>query len=175
MGPPPKKSRTGLFVGLGCLGLFLFVALVGGSLLWFEEGKGIHVPDTEVTNVPVRPGVPFQVDFVWSGPSYAFNNVWLVIEDGQKAGGEFTVEVTVKCGSYGRDERKTVSIPGYDVKQLDDKGSSFGAWIYLIDEYKRGSSAPVQCSGTVTPLKGTWTKAHIAVTQRQRPSDFFAR
>lgn len=173
-GPPKKKSRVALFVGCGCLGLFLFVLSVGGFLLYFEEGKGIHVPDTEVVSTPVVPGVPYSVDFTWDGTSWAFNNVWLVIEEGQKSGGEFEVETTMQCDRSSHEEKKIVKVPSYDVKQLEDKGSSFSAWIYLGDEYERASSRKITCSGTVTPKKGSWTKAHIAVTQRQRPSDFFA-
>lgn len=171
---PKKKSRVLLFVGGGCLTLFLLVVSFAGCMLYYEEGKGIHVPDSEVATTPVSPGSPYAVQFVWDGTSWAFNNVWLVIDEGQKSGGSFEVEVTMKCDRGGREEKKTVKVPSYDVKQLDDKGTSFSAWIYLGDEYERASSRPITCIGTVNPTKGTWTKAHIAVTQRQRPSDFFA-
>ncbi len=173
-GPPKKKSRVLMFVGCGCLSLFLFVLAVGGTLLYFEEGKGLHVPDTEVASVPVQPGSPYSVSFTWDGTGYAFNNVWLVIEDGQKSGGQFEVATTMECDRGGHEETKTIKVPSYDVKQVEDKGSSFSAWIYLGDEYERGSSRKITCSGRVTPTQGTWTKAHIAVTQRQRPADFFA-
>ncbi|MFO0589424.1 MAG: hypothetical protein U0441_17940 [Polyangiaceae bacterium] len=172
---PPKKSNAAKYGCFGCLGFFVFVLLVGGILLYLEEGKGLHPPDTEVANVPVRPGVPFKVEFVWNDWGYAFNNIFLVIEDGQKDGGQFEVQSTVSCEGRGYEEKKTISVPGYDVKKLDDKGSSFSAWIYLADHYKHGSPHTVTCTGTVTPTKGSWTKAHIGVTQRQRPSDFFAR
>ena len=173
-GPAKKKSKVPLFLGCGCLGLFLFVLTVGGTLLYFEEGKGLHVPDTEVATVPVTPGSPYSIDFVWDGTGYAFNNVWLVIEDGQKSGGRFEVKTTMTCSRGGREEAKTISVPSWDAKDVEDKGSSFSAWLYLGDEYERSSSRKITCSGTVTPTVGTWTRAHIAVTQRQRPADFFA-
>ncbi len=171
---PQKKSRLGLFIGCGCLGLFLFVLSVGGFLLYFEEGKGIHVPDSEVSSVPVLPGEPFTIDFVWDGTSWAFNNVWLVIEDGEKSGGAFEIESRVTCDRTNREAEEKIKVPSAEVMRLEDRGSSFSAWIYLTDEYERSSPRKVTCTGTVTPTKGTWTKAHIAVTQRQRPSDFFA-
>ena len=172
---PPKKSNAARYGCFGCLGVFVFLVLVGGLLLYLEEGKGLHPPDTEVANVPVRPGVPFKVEFVWNDWGYAFNNIFLVVEDGQKDGGSFEVKSTVSCDGSSYEEKKTISVPGYEVKKLDDKGSSFSAWIYLADHYQHSSSRTVTCTGTVTPTKGTWTKAHIGVTQRQRPSDFFAR
>jgi hypothetical protein len=177
MGPPvgpQKKSRLGIYLGCGCLGLFLFVLSVGGFLLYFEEGKDIHVPDTEVASVPVTPGSPFTIDFVWDGTSWAFNNVWLVIEEGQRAGGELELAISVTCDRSNHEERTSIKVPSYAVKRFEEYDTTFSAWIYLIDEYERGSPRKVTCKGTVTPTKGTWTKAHIAVTQRQRPSDFFA-
>jgi len=53
-------------------------------------------------------------------------------------------------------------------------GDAFSAFIYLDDEYSRSSSVAIECSGTIEPVSGRWTKARVVVTQRQRPSDFFA-
>lgn len=174
--PPKKKSRVPLFIGCGCLGMFLFVAGVGGFILYEEELRGLHVPDTEVATVPVQPGQPFTIEFTWDGTGYAFNNVWLVVEDGKKSGGEFLIKSDVHCREGGTiDRTKELRLTSYGVHDVEEKGGdSFSAWFYLEDEYTHGSAYKIRCGGTVTPIKGTWTKAHIGVTQRQRPGDFIA-
>ncbi|MEZ4311100.1 MAG: hypothetical protein R3F14_23915 [Polyangiaceae bacterium] len=112
-GQPAKKSRLPMILGCGCLGIFLFVLTVGGTLLYYEEGKGLHVPDTEVASMPVAAGSPYSVDFVWDGTGYAFNNVWLVVDEGQKAGGQFEVDATFRCNRGGREEKKTIKLTSY--------------------------------------------------------------
>jgi hypothetical protein len=172
---PRKKSRAPLFAGCGCLSLFLFVASVGGFILYQEELRGLHVPDTAVTSVVVEPDKPFKVQFSWTGTGYAFNNIWLVVDDGQTSSGSFEVNGQFSCARASRPQDIKAQLPGYAAHDVVNKGGdAFSGWLYLGDEYERSSSRIIECGGIIKPVRGTWTKGRIVVTQRQRPSDFFA-
>ncbi|MDI1449079.1 hypothetical protein [Polyangium sp. 6x1] len=173
---PAKVNRVGLFLGAGCFTLFLFVASIGGYLLYQEEGRGLHVPDTEVASVAIEPDKPFQIQFKWDGTGYAFNNVWLVVDEGTTSGANFKVGGNVSCSRGSRAEKVDASLTRYGAHNVERKsGAGFSAWLYLMDEYEHSSSRPIECSGVIAPTEGTWTKARIVVTQRQRPSDWFAQ
>lgn len=173
---PKQKSRLPLFLGCGCLSLFLFVASIGGFILYQEELRGLHVPDTEVTSVVVEPDKPFKVQFAWNGTGYAFNNIWLVVDEGTQSGGTFTVKGKLSCSRGSRPRDIDAKLPGYAAHDVEQKGGdAFSGWLYLGDEYGRSSSRPIECGGVIKPVMGTWTKGRIVVTQRQRPSDWFAR
>lgn len=172
---PLKKSRAGLFIGAGCLSLFLLVASVGGYLLYQEEGRGLHVPDDEVASEIVTPDEPFKLQFKWDGTGYAFNNIWLVVDEGTTSGGRFAVRGTLSCSGGGRSKEIAADLTGYAAHDVVMKGDAFSAWLYVHDEYHRSSSRTVECSGVLAPTTGQWTKARVVVTQRQRPSDWFAR
>jgi hypothetical protein len=175
--PPEKKNnRALLFAGCGCLSLLLFVFGTGGFILYQEELRGLHVPDTEVTSVVVEPDKPFKVQFTWDGTGYAFNNIWLVVDEGKTSGGSFAVKGKLACGRGSRPQDVNASLPGYAAHDIVRKGGDdFTGWIYLGDEYERSSSRPIECGGVIKPVTGSWTKARIVVTQRQRPSDWIAR
>ncbi len=172
---PKKKSRLPLFLGCGCLSMFLFVASIGGFILYQEELRGLHIPDTEVTSVVVEPDKPFKVQFTWTGTGYAFNNIWLVVDDGSTSAGSFAVEGKLACGRSSRAQDIKATLPGYAAHDVVQKGGdAFSGWVYLGDEYQRSSPRPIECGGVIKPVTGTWTKGRIVVTQRQRPSDWFA-
>ncbi|MBK8256656.1 MAG: hypothetical protein IPK82_28790 [Polyangiaceae bacterium] len=171
----PKKSNKVLkIVGCGCLSLVALVMGCGGFLLYQEEGKGLHVPDSEVASVTVYPDQPFDIQFKWEGFGWVFNNIWLVVEDGKKSGGQFQVKGAISCmGGQARDV--DVNLTQRNVYNVESKGSDgFSAWLYLVDQYEYNSSRPISCTGKISPVSGSFTKAKIVVTQRQRPSDFFA-
>jgi hypothetical protein len=173
---PAKKNRAGLFVGCGCLSLVGLVVLVGGWLFYQEEIRGFDIPTSEVESVSVEPGKPFILRFKWEGTGYAFNNVFLAVEDGKKRGGDFKVKGTLHCSRSGSPRTFEAALSGRKVHRLESKGGdAFSAWLFIGDEYSRSSSATIECTGTVQPVSGQWTKARAVVTQRQRPSDFFAR
>jgi hypothetical protein len=175
--PPKKKSRAGLVIGLAAVGFFVLALIAAGFLWYFEEMKGIHPIDVEAFSAPVEPDKPFAIEFSWTGFGYAFNNIWLVVEDGQKKDGQFKIKGKISCGDYdtGKDISETEILDERRQKVEDKGGGKFSAWFYLADEYHHGSSRVIRCTGVLHPEAGTFTKAHIAVTQRQRPSDFIAR
>lgn len=177
--PPEKKNNRALmFAGCGCLSLLLFVFGTGGFILYQEELRGLHIPDTEVTSVVVEPDKPFKLQFTWDGTGYAFNNIWLVVDEGTTSAGSFSVKGTLACGrgSKPRPRDITANVPGYAGKNFERKGADgFSAWVYLGDEYERSSPRPIECAGVFKSVSGNWTKGRIAVTQRQRPSDWIAR
>lgn len=172
------KSRAPLFAGLGCLTFFLLVVGVGGFLLYQEEGRGLHIPDSEAASVPVEADKPFQIQFKWDGTGYAFNNIWLVVDEGTMSGGQFAVSGTMACGRSAlttTPDAFKAELSGRAGHNVEKKGAAgFSGWLYLKDEYEHSSSSPISCVGTIKPVQGTWTKARIVVTQRQRPSDWFA-
>ncbi|MRG93066.1 hypothetical protein [Polyangium spumosum] len=172
---PNKINKVGLLLGGGCFTLFLLVAAVGGYLLYQEEGRDLHVPDDEVASTPVEPEKPFRIPFKWEGTGYAFNNIWLVVDEGTTSGGGFEVQGDVSC-SRGSRLRPVKTGLRRGAHVFDKKGGDgFSGWFYLTDTYERTSSRTIECSGTLKPSQGQWTKARLVVTQRQRPSDWFAR
>jgi len=172
---PKKKSNLPLIIGCGCIAPILFVLIVGGFILYQEELRGLHVPDTAVASIPVEPDVPFKIQFTWNGTGYAFNNVWLVVDEGTTSGGSFEVSGKLSCSRGSRPQDIKAKLPGYAAHNVEQKGGDgFSGWVYLGDEYERSSSRPIECGGVVKPTTGSWTKARIVVTQRQRPSDWIA-
>jgi len=172
-----------VFAGTGPqVGLVLRSALLGALLLpstgcmiyYEEEMRGIHVPEPETVSVPVAPHTPFTITYRWDGLNYAFNILWLVVDEGQTDGGVFDVKGTVRC-SDGTPRKIETGLFGADVHEREDRsGGHFSAWIYLEDEYRRPSSMPITCTGVLSPSRGAWTSARVVVTQRQRPSDLVA-
>ena len=174
---PGATARARHWVGLLVGGVFLSGILFFGSgcmLYYEEEGRGIHVPEPETASIPVWPDTPFAITYRWDGLNYAFNNVWLVVDEGVTGTGAFEIRGKVQCSDGTPREIKTGLLDG-DVHEREDRpGGRFSAWIYLEDEYRRSSSTPITCSGVLHPISGTWTAARIVVTQRQRPSDLLA-
>ncbi|TKC97218.1 hypothetical protein [Polyangium fumosum] len=110
------------------------------------------------------------------GTGYAFNNIWLVVDEGTTSGASFKVKGSVSCSRGSRAQSVDVSLTGYGAHNVERKGGSgFSGWFYLMDEYERSSGRPIECSGVIAPSTGAWTKARVVVTQRQRPSDWFAQ
>jgi hypothetical protein len=172
---PKKKGKGALIAGCGCLSVLGFVLAVGGYLLYQEEGRGLHPPSGEVTSIEVKPGQPFDITFKWDGFGYAFNNVWLVVEDGKTDGGSFSAKGAFGCSRSGSPEEVTVGLSERGAEKVEKHGDSFSGWFLLGDEYAHSSDMSIQCGGQLEPVAGSWSKARIVVTQRQRPSDFFAR
>jgi hypothetical protein len=171
----PLRARRPALLLLGCGALIGLQLFTSGCMLYYEEeGRGIHVPEPEVASVRALPDKPFAITYRWDGIGYAFNNVWLVVDEGATRGGTFEIRGTVQCSS-GTPRTITTGLSGPDVHEREDRaGGGFSAWIYLEDEYRRSSSTPITCSGVLHPQSGLWTSARIVVTQRQRPSDFLA-
>jgi len=173
--PPRGRAASGPGRGVlfGCGGAIALVLFVGGFLLYQEELRGLYVPTSEAGSAPVTPGGPFAVEALWDGTGYAHNNIWLVVEEGTKSGGDFRVNGTISC--KGSERKITVKLTDRHVHDLEDEGASgFSAWLHLESEYTHSSSRPLRCTGVLEPAAGTWTKGRVVITHRQRPSDFFA-
>jgi hypothetical protein len=169
-GAPAKAGSKSLRIAIA-VALVLLV-LVGGYL-FYDENRGARLITDEVASVPIQPGQPFSVQFKWEGSGFAFNNVWLVVEDGKRSGGEFKARSKVMCSTSTSPRENDVALDRYDAQRVETRsGDAFSAWFFLTNEYKRGSSGTITCAGTVTPARGTWTRARVVVTQRQRPSEY---
>jgi hypothetical protein len=179
LAPPPGPTRApaatprerGMLRRLA-LPVFLPVALVGGLVLYLEEGVPLHMPGPAVASVAVEPGKPFTIRFKWEGPGRAFNDVWLVVDEGIHSAGEFRVSSTLRCGEHGTPYRRTIGLADRGVHDVHVIGGTVSAWLYLGHKYSMRSIKTIECSGVVEPLAGTWRRARIVVTQHQRPSDF---
>src|SRR5689334_20345981 len=89
--PRAAARRWGRALGRGAALLGLVLAGNGCMIYYEEEGRGIHVPEPEAASVPVFADTPFAITFKWDGLNYAFNNLWLVVDDGATSGGAFEV------------------------------------------------------------------------------------
>lgn len=174
--PTPTPPQTRGLVRRLIFPVVTLVLLAGGGFLYYqEEVRGLHVPGPEVVSVAVEPNKPFTVQFKWEGTGYAFNNLWLVVDAGTRSSGDFKVKSTVRCREGGAPDEHTIGLSDRGVHDnVSTGGDGFSAWLFLADEYRSSSSALIECSGTIEPLAGTWSRARVVVTQRQRPSDFIA-
>ncbi|HNS98227.1 MAG TPA: hypothetical protein PKL73_14850 [Polyangiaceae bacterium] len=171
--PKKKKANVPLLIGCGCAVPLAFGIIVGSCLFYYESILETYDPTSEVVSVPIHPNQPAKFEFKWDGHGYAFNNFWLVVENGTKENKEFTFSGNISCTpspSYKTFETSLSYGKTYHVKEIDKDG--FSAWIYLNDHYAKSASEPMKCTATIKPSKGTWTTARIVVTQRQRPSDW---
>lgn len=172
---PAPPQRRGPVRRLALPVFMLILIAAGGFLYYQEEVRGIHIPGPEVASVAVEPGKPFTVQFKWEGTGYAFNNVWLVVDAGTRGAGDFKIRSTLRCRESGSPDQRTVGLSEGGVhNNISTGGDGFSAWLFLGDEYSSSSSASIQCEGVVEPLAGSWSRARVVVTQRQRPSDFIA-
>lgn len=172
--PKKKSKKVPLLIGCGCLVPIVFGVIVGGCLFYHESLRELNIPTSEVASVPIHPNQSVDFSFKWDGHGYAFNNVWLVVEDGTKDR-EFTFSGEFSCRPIVSTQRFHTSLEGGKSFNVEKTGKDgFSAWIFLGDTYLHGSSRPLDCQATVNPIKGTWSKARIVVTQRQRPSDWIA-
>lgn len=173
--PPKKKGMAGKAIGCGCLSIVALFVLIGGWLLYLEEGVDLSEPGDEVKTVAIQPNVPFTFTFTWDGTNYAFNEVWAVV-DGTKDGRDFRLRGTMGCERFGDPKLRDVSmdLSDYEVANKEDRGNKFSAWFRVHDEYATSSSTPFKCGGMLSADKGTIDKVKIVVTRRQRPSDWIA-
>lgn len=170
--PTPEPAKRGLVRRLVAPLIVLAVLAGGGAIYYLEEVREVRVPGPVVASVPVEPGKPFTIPFRWEGTGYAFNNVWLVVDEGTRSAGNFTISSTLRCHDGGMADERTLGLSDHGVHNVSG-GDAFSAWLFIGDEYT-SSSGPLQCTGVIEVPAGGWTRARIVVTQRQRPSDFLA-
>ncbi|MGC4122803.1 MAG: hypothetical protein QM765_51170 [Myxococcales bacterium] len=171
--PAAQPARSsGSSKKLALLIVFGAVLLGGGWLLYLEEFRGIHVPTEAVAAVPFEPDRPFGLTFIWNGTGYAFNNVWLVIEEGEPGPEGIVIQGKVRFGTSTYEHPVKAVFPGRGAHRVQSEGGKVSGWLYLADEYRYHSSSPVLCNGSLSVVSGKIQRARIVVSQAQRPADW---
>lgn len=171
--PPAQASPAAPRRFLLALAILFALFAAGGAAFYLEEVRPRHVPRTPVAVVPVVPGQPFVVELSWSGVGYAFTDVWLVVEDAEPGPEDLRLSGTLDCGRPQPTAFDLVPT-SRGIHRLERGPHRVAFWAHLDDEYLRRGAAPVRCTGSLSVVSGRLLRARIAVTQVQRPSDFFA-
>jgi len=79
--PEPKKSKVGLYVGVGCGCLLLLACIGGGLAYWAISGIG---PGEEVVSQQLVPGQPFTLSYVQDGSQKY--EAWLEVDVNHSTG-----------------------------------------------------------------------------------------
>jgi len=175
MAPPPPKSRTGLYVGLGC-GCLLLFACVGAAAAYFvlQAAK----PGEEVASTPVTFNQPFTVSYVQQGSQkYA---AWLEVDVSYTSGYRITGTVLLSennapFGQYTLDEdgegcpveeRDDTTRWEWSSENLDGSGSA-GGTVLLFPIPARAAGGTVTISGTFTGQSGMSGTIRVIVAKRE--------
>jgi len=172
--PAPRKSYKGILAGVGCGCLSLLSLCCGtGGWLAYADNRELANPDgARVVEVPLA-GSNYSVPVGFDGHGYEFQQVWLDVH-GVAADGRFRLQGTLSCGTDGYDRPYDLEVgPTTRGYAAGPTPGSFEAVVQLGDDYLR-SGEHHTCTGTVDAGPGTITSATVYVTERQRPSDFFA-
>lgn len=170
--PPPAKKSTWYYyvgAGCGCLALSMLSCCgIGGYLFYLEEGRPYNWPGDELASIPVQPGVPFTITATWDGGGSADMRAYLELP-GAQSGDQVT-------GRFGCESSYSYSGEIYTEPVSSSYFTPYGGhppegWIeVMMYHYRRGSSTPFRCEGTLDfpPRPG----ARLVLTVRQRPSDW---
>jgi hypothetical protein len=172
---PPPKSRTGLYVGLGC-GCLLLFACVGAAAAYFVL-QAVK-PGEEVAEAPVTLNQPFTVSYVQQGDQrYA---AWLDVDVSYTSGYRMTgtailSENGAPFGQYTLDEdgegspvqeRDDTTRWDWSSTNLDGSGSASGD-VQLFPIPSRPAGSTITISGTFTGQPGMTGTVRIFVAKRE--------
>ena len=167
--PEPKKSKLGLFVGIGCGCLLLLGCIVAGGVWSLVSAMG---PGEEVVTTTVTPGQPFTLSYVQDGSqryeawmevdlqhtsSYSLVGPILLSENAA-AFGEYQMSETGSSNPVGRSSSKRLS--------WASTGSSTSGTVALFPIPAKSDGATVTVSGTLSAPPGTTGTIRIFVAKR---------
>lgn len=168
--PPPKKSRTGLLVGLGCGCLALVGCLVGGGVYYAINQMG---PGEEVVSTNITPGTPFSLSYIQSGSqkyaawlevdldhpsSYSLNGTILLSEN-DSAFGQYTMSDT-GSGAAITERSSSTRI------NWTSTSSSTSGTVSLFPIPARTAGSTCSLSGTINAPTGTTGTIRLIVAKR---------
>ena len=172
---PPKKSRTGLYVGGGCGCLLLLACIAGGA---FVATSGMFAgPGEEVVSTPITPGQPFTLSYVQSGSQkykawlevdiaytsgYSLSGTVLLSENNQPFG-QYTVAETGSSSAV--QERDDATRTSWTSTNVNGSGSASGT-VSLFPIPSRGDGSTVTLSGTLAAPAGTTGSIRLIVAKR---------
>lgn len=167
---PPKKSKTGLYVGIGCGCMLLLACIAGGGIFWAVKSLG---PGEEVSSVDATVGTPFTLTYNQTGSQkYA---AWLEVDVSHTAGYQLTGTITleengVAFGQYTLNEDGS----GAAVSERSDStrinwvhtNSSTEGTTNLFPIPARAAGSSITVRGTVNASPGTTGRIRIFVAKR---------
>lgn len=155
--PPPKKSRVGLYIGIGCGGCLLIVtAIIAIAALIVLKGR----PGTEISSAPVAPNVPFTV--IYTQTDDAQRDVWMELDVSYSQGLRLTGPINISVnnqvvGQYNLEmtgsgspirERNTSKNWDWVSTNLNGIGSTSGkTFLFPLPAYDNG--ATISLTGTI--------------------------
>ena len=175
--PPPKKSKVGLFVGLGCGCLLLIGCLIGGLAAMGGGLAGMMGPGEEVASAQITPGQPFAVTYTQSGSQRY--KAWLEVDVSYTAGYQLNGNVLLAengtaFGQYTMDEdgegspiqeRSDVIRTGWTSTNLNGSGNASGT-VSLFPIPARTDGGTVTISGTISSTPGMTGTIRLIVAKR---------
>lgn len=174
---PPQKSKTGLYVGLGCGCLLLVACIIGGVLFATGGMSGLFGPGEEVVSTPIVLGQPFSLTYVQSGSQkyeawievdvdytagYSLSGTILLSENGTPFGQYTLAEDGEGSPVSERNNSKRVN---WVTTNLGGSGSAEGM-VSLFPIPARSSGAQVTLSGTIHASPGTSGSVRLFVAKR---------
>lgn len=171
---PPKKSRTGLYVGLGC-GCFLLLGCLAAAGIYYAINSA--KPGDEVISTPVTLGQPFTLSYVQQGSQkYA---AWLEVDTSHTQGYRLTGTILLSenntpFGQYTLDEdgngspvteRNSSVRWNWTSTSLNGSGSASGK-VQLFPLPARTAGGTVTVSGTITGTPGMTGMVRVIITKR---------
>ncbi len=174
---PPPKSKTGMYVGIGCGCLLLLVCVIGGVLYGTGSIASLLGPGEEVVSMPITLGQPFSLTYVQSGSQKY--EAWLEVDVDYSAGYNLTGTILLSengspFGQYtlaedGQGspitERSSSKRVSWVTTNLGGNGSAEGK-VSLFPIPARSSGAQVTLSGTIHASPGTSGSVRLFVAER---------
>lgn len=174
--PPPKKSRTGLYIGLGC-GCLVLLSCIAGAIVLFSGLGNFFGPGEEVVSTPVAIGTPFTLTYVQDGSQkYA---AWLEVDLDYTAGYNLsgTVLLSENGTAFGQYtlqddgegspvvERDDAVRINWSSTTLNGSGGASGT-VKLFPIPARTANAQITLSGTLQAAPGTTGTIRLIVAKR---------
>jgi len=172
--PEPKKSKTGLYVGVGCGCLLLLACIGGGAAYWAISGIG---PGEEVVSQQLVPGQPFTLSYVQSGSQKY--DAWLEVDVNHSAGynlsgqillnenntpfGQYTLAETGSGSPI--QERSSSTRMNWTSSNVNGSGSTSGT-VSLFPIPARAAGSNVSLTGTIQASPGTTGSIRLIVAKR---------
>lgn len=177
MAPPPKKSRTGLFIGLGCGCLVLLGCIIGGIVMFAGGISSMLGPGEEVASAQLTIGQPFNLTYAQAGSQKY--EAWLEVDVDHTAGYELTGTVLLSengtaFGQYTLQEdgdgspvteRSSSKRINWVSSSFNGSGSTSGTTA-LFPIPARTAGSQVSLSGTIQATPGTTGRIRLIVAKR---------
>ena len=171
--PPPKKSRTGLYIGIGC-GCALIAAIVAALGFYFLFAA--IGPGNEISTANVQPNTPFVLTYTQEGSGQ--REIWMELDVSYTQGLNLTGPINISknnqvIGQYNLEltgsgspirERSSSKNVNWVSTNLSGSGSTSGkTFLFPLPAYEEG--ATISLTGTITASQGlTARQLRIFVT-----------